>query len=147
MSELAFLDPQRPPLLRTSLGAVLRRHRLDQGRTLADVARAAKVSMPYLSEVERGRKEASSEVLAAVCAALGLELADVLTEVGRALAPARRPAAVRLDPTRLEPVRAEPRLDPARLEQARREQARRDAARRAHRIDALRRPDTLCRAA
>ena len=90
MSDLAFLDPQRPPLLRTSLGAVLRRHRLAQGRTLADVARAAKVSMPYLSEVERGRKEVSSEVLAAVCAALRVELSDVLTEVGRDLAVRRR---------------------------------------------------------
>ncbi len=51
------------PLLRTMLGDVLRRTRLEQGRTLADVARSARVSMPYLSEVERGRKEASSEVL------------------------------------------------------------------------------------
>jgi transcriptional regulator with XRE-family HTH domain len=77
---------QRPrPLLRTKLGDVLRRMRLDQGRTLADVARHARVSMPYLSELERGRKEASSEVLAAVCDALRVELADVLAEVGRDL--------------------------------------------------------------
>jgi transcriptional regulator with XRE-family HTH domain len=73
------------PLLRTTLGEVLRRTRREQGRTLADVARAAKVSMPYLSEVERGRKEASSEVLAAICDALRIELADVLIEVGRDL--------------------------------------------------------------
>ena len=66
------------PLLRTMLGDVLRRTRLEQGRTLADVARAARVSMPYLSEVERGRKEASSEVLAAICDALRLELAELL---------------------------------------------------------------------
>lgn len=71
------------PLLRTKLGDVLRRIRLDQGRTLADVARHARVSMAYLSELERGRKEASSEVLAAVCDALRVELADVLAEVGR----------------------------------------------------------------
>ena len=83
--------PQRPrplrprPLLRTTLGEVLRRTRQEQHRTLADVARAAKVSMPYLSEVERGRKEASSEVLAAICDALHVELADVLLEVGRDL--------------------------------------------------------------
>jgi transcriptional regulator with XRE-family HTH domain len=63
---------------------------------LAEVARAAKVSLPYLSEVERGRKEASSEVLAAVCDALRLELADVLTEAGRDLA-ARRDHAQRRD--------------------------------------------------
>jgi transcriptional regulator with XRE-family HTH domain len=73
------------PLLRTSLGEVLRRIRLEQGRTLADVSRAAKVSMPYLSELERGRKEASSEVLAAICAALSIDLADLLAEVGREL--------------------------------------------------------------
>lgn len=73
------------PLLRTMLGEVLRRTRLAQGRTLAEVARAARVSMPYLSELERGRKEASSEVLAATCDALGLELADLLAEVRRDL--------------------------------------------------------------
>ena len=79
-------DRRSRPLLRTTLGGVLRRARLEQGRTLADVAGAARVSMPYLSEVERGRKEASSEVLAAVCEALRIELSDVLTEVGRDLA-------------------------------------------------------------
>jgi transcriptional regulator with XRE-family HTH domain len=77
---------QRPwPLLRTMVGEALRRTRLAQGRTLADVARAAKVSMPYLSELERGRKEASSEILAAVCRALGLEMSDLLEQVGRDL--------------------------------------------------------------
>jgi transcriptional regulator with XRE-family HTH domain len=80
------------------LGGVLRRARLDQRRTLADVARASKVSMPYLSEVERGRKEVSSEVLAAICEALRIDLSDVLAEVGRALAgtSARRDRAARL---------------------------------------------------
>jgi transcriptional regulator with XRE-family HTH domain len=89
------------PLLRTMLGRVLRRIRQGQGRTLADVARAAKVSMPYLSEVERGRKEASSEVLAAICDSLGIALPDVLAEVGRRLvddrlrgAPARQAGQV-----------------------------------------------------
>ena len=100
-----MLDPavtpapdDRPPLLRTMVGDVLRRIRLEQGRTLAGVARAARVSMPYLSEVERGRKEASSEVLAAVCAALRVELSDVLAEVGQELAAerARRLLADRL---------------------------------------------------
>lgn len=69
------------PLLRSVLGEALRRARLEQGRTLADVALAARVSMPYLSEVERGLKEVSSEVLAALCAALGIDLADLLTVV------------------------------------------------------------------
>jgi transcriptional regulator with XRE-family HTH domain len=78
---------RRPrPLLRTMVGDVLRRTRREQGRTLADVARAARVSMPYLSEVERGRKEASSEVLAAICESLGIELSDLLAGVWRDLA-------------------------------------------------------------
>jgi transcriptional regulator with XRE-family HTH domain len=94
MSDLAVIgphgrEPRSRPLLRTTLGNVLRRQRLAQKRTLAEVARAAKVSLPYLSEVERGRKEASSEVLAAVCEALRLELSDVLTEAGRDLAQRR----------------------------------------------------------
>ncbi|WUU18383.1 helix-turn-helix transcriptional regulator [Streptomyces sp. NBC_00663] len=57
---------------------MLRRERLAQERTLKDVADAARISMPYLSEVERGRKEASSEVLAAAAQALGLGLGDLL---------------------------------------------------------------------
>ena len=73
------------PLVRTKVGEVLRRTRQRQGRTLADVSRAAKVSMPYLSEVERGRKEASSEVLAAICDALHIEVSDLLVWVGRGL--------------------------------------------------------------
>ncbi|WP_435091401.1 helix-turn-helix domain-containing protein [Micromonospora aurantiaca (nom. illeg.)] len=67
-------------LLRRVIGGVLRRIRLRQGRTLREVALAAGVSLPYLSEVERGRKEASSEVLAAICRALGIHLADLLEE-------------------------------------------------------------------
>ena len=66
------------PRLRTLIGDVLREERHDQERTLADVADAAAVSLPYLSEVERGTKEVSSDLLAAICDALDLELADVL---------------------------------------------------------------------
>jgi transcriptional regulator with XRE-family HTH domain len=96
---------QRPrPLLRTTLGDVLRRTRREQRRTLADVARAAKVSMPYLSEIERGRKEASSEVLGAICDALRIELSDLLAQAGRDLVD-RRAAVVRLDLVRLEAIR------------------------------------------
>jgi hypothetical protein len=69
----------REPLWRDLVGDVLRRERLDQERTLKDVADAARISMPYLSEVERGRKEASSEVLAAAAHALGLGLGDLLS--------------------------------------------------------------------
>jgi transcriptional regulator with XRE-family HTH domain len=85
-------------LLRTILGEVLRRARREQRRTLAEVSRDARVSMQYLSELERGRKEASSEVLAAVCDALGLDLAYLLTEVGRQLAEdrARQATVIRL---------------------------------------------------
>ncbi|WP_304441280.1 helix-turn-helix domain-containing protein [Kineosporia sp. A_224] len=66
------------PLWRTVVGAVLRDERHRQGRTLRHVADAAGVSVPYLSEVERGRKEASSEILAAVAGALELRLVDLL---------------------------------------------------------------------
>ncbi|CAL9627859.1 helix-turn-helix domain-containing protein [Streptomyces sp. enrichment culture] len=68
----------REPLWRDLVGDVLRRERLAQERTLKDVADEARISMPYLSEVERGRKEASSEVLAAAAHALGLGLGDLL---------------------------------------------------------------------
>lgn len=68
----------REPLWRDVVGEVLRRERLAQARTLKDVADAARISMPYLSEVERGRKEASSEVLAAAARSLGLGLAELL---------------------------------------------------------------------
>jgi transcriptional regulator with XRE-family HTH domain len=68
-------------LLRGLIGMVLRRVRLGQNRTLRDVAEVARVSVPYLSEVERGRKEPSSELLAAICSALDLELTDLLSEV------------------------------------------------------------------
>jgi len=79
-------------LFRRLLGEVLRRHRQRQGRTLRDVAAAARVSLGYLSEVERGVKEASSELLSAVCDALDVSLADVLREVSEdLLALERRP--------------------------------------------------------
>ncbi|MDQ1702557.1 MAG: hypothetical protein QOF57_1809 [Frankiaceae bacterium] len=68
-------------LWRDALGASLRRLRLRQGRTLRDVSAAARVSLGYLSEIERGRKEPSSELLAAICTALGLTLSDVLFDV------------------------------------------------------------------
>jgi transcriptional regulator with XRE-family HTH domain len=77
------------PPLREVFGRLLRRVRLRQGRTLADVAERARVSAQYLSEVERGRKEPSSEVLAAVCVALGVDLPDLLVAAGRDLLAAR----------------------------------------------------------
>jgi transcriptional regulator with XRE-family HTH domain len=83
-------------LLRRLLGEVLRRHRLAQSRTLRDVSSAAGVSLGYLSEVERGRKEASSELLASICGALEVSLADVLREVSDLLT--REERKVRLAP-------------------------------------------------
>jgi len=103
---LAFGDTQRQqapsPLLRTMVGGVLRRTRLGQGRTLADVAASARISMQYLSELERGRKEASSEILAAVCRALRLDLSELLAAVGHDLLNqrGRRSAVVRIGPFR-----------------------------------------------
>ena len=68
-------------MLREVLGAELRRVRTLQGRTLRDVSAAASVSLGYLSEVERGEKEASSEMLLAICGALGVPLSIVLSTV------------------------------------------------------------------
>jgi len=88
MGELVELQPirRRPkPLWREALGEVLRRERLGQERILTEVATVAGVSPQYLSEIERGRKEPSSEVLGAVTEALGLELHDVVRRVGASL--------------------------------------------------------------
>ena len=96
-------------LLRTQLGNSLRSHRLSQRRTLRDVSGAARVSLGYLSEVERGQKEASSELLASICDALEVELADLLAEVSdgmRSNGAATRPAPARTEETSAEPVPA-----------------------------------------
>ena len=69
------------PLLRGALGSTLRAVRMSQGRTLRDVAKSARVSLGYLSEVERGQKEASSELLNSICSALDLSLSMVLSDV------------------------------------------------------------------
>ncbi len=73
-------------LLREAVGHTLRGARTAQSRTLRDVAREARVSLGYLSEVERGQKEASSELLNAICEALGLTLSSVMTGVTHELA-------------------------------------------------------------
>jgi transcriptional regulator with XRE-family HTH domain len=73
-------------LLREVIGDVLRRARTEQGRTLREVSDSARVSLGYLSEVERGRKEASSELLTAICGALDVPLSRVLAEAGEDLA-------------------------------------------------------------
>ncbi len=68
-------------LLRRVIGETLRARRLGQQRTLREVSSNARVSLGYLSEIERGQKEASSELLASICGALGVPLSDVLSDV------------------------------------------------------------------
>ena len=73
-------------LLRRVIGDALRARRQGQHRTLREVSTAANVSLGYLSEIERGQKEASSELLGSICDALGAQLSDVLREVSDTLA-------------------------------------------------------------
>jgi transcriptional regulator with XRE-family HTH domain len=80
-------------LLREVIGDVLRQARTDQGRTLREVSDDARVSLGYLSEVERGRKEASSELLSAICGALEVPLSRVLSDAGEELARQERTPA------------------------------------------------------
>lgn len=101
-------------LLRTQLGTTLRGHRLRQRRTLRDVSGVARVSLGYLSEVERGQKEASSELLASICDALELELADLLAEVSEELRSGVPGSAVRpVAPAAVPAAGAEPAAAPA----------------------------------
>jgi transcriptional regulator with XRE-family HTH domain len=88
----------RPVLFREELGAILRTARTNQNRTLRDVADAACVSLGYLSELERGRKEASSEMLNSICEALGMQLWQLLAAV------AKRIAVVDNTPQMVQPV-------------------------------------------
>lgn len=92
-------------VLRILIGEALRTTRLRQDRTLREVSAAARVSLGYLSEVERGQKEASSELLASICRALGVRLSDVLREVSESL------SAVEPAPPQLVPA-AGPAVDP-----------------------------------
>jgi hypothetical protein len=73
-------------VLRNVIGDELRRRRQDQGRTLRDISGAASVSLGYLSEIERGQKEASSELIAAICGALEVSLSDILASVSTSVA-------------------------------------------------------------
>jgi len=73
------------PVLRHVVGETLRAVRLRQRRTLREVSAAARVSLGYLSEVERGHKEPSSELLAAICEALDVPLSEVFLSVSDTL--------------------------------------------------------------
>jgi transcriptional regulator with XRE-family HTH domain len=78
--------PEHAPLLREALGDALRDERRTRGRTLRDVAKSSQVSLAYLSEIERGQKEASSEIISAVCTALGITMLDLVVSVARTYA-------------------------------------------------------------
>lgn len=80
-ADMQKAKPARKPLLREAFGSVIREHRMKSGRTLRQVSRDAQMALGYLSEVERGQKEASSEVLASLCKALDLPLVTLLVRV------------------------------------------------------------------
>jgi transcriptional regulator with XRE-family HTH domain len=117
-------------LVRHLLGGVLRRQRLRQGLTLREVSIDARVSRGYISEVERGQKEASSELLAAICSALEVPLSDVLREVsdeidkleGVITSPVRKPGLTPVQSHRIERSTADSRhigtrrIDKSRIE-------------------------------
>lgn len=89
----------KPVLLRRVIGEELRRRRIQQNRTLREVSKVAQVSLGYLSEVERGQKEASSELLAAICRSLNMSLSALMTDV--AVEIARQEKAFAHPPTSL----------------------------------------------
>ena len=129
-------------LVRHLLGGVLRRQRLRQGLTLREVSVDARVSLGYISEVERGQKEASSELLAAICAALEVPLSAILREVSDEIdkieAPVLTPAAGRQAITKVASRQVEPAVvDTRRLDASRVDAHGVDAHRvDAHRVDA-----------
>jgi XRE family transcriptional regulator, stress-response regulator len=84
-------------IFRRLLGEVLRGQRMRQGRTLREVSADARVSLGYISEVERGQKEASSELLASICAALDVPLSEILSEVSDAVALEEAALAMQLE--------------------------------------------------
>jgi transcriptional regulator with XRE-family HTH domain len=101
-------------LVRSALGAQLRRRRVEQSRTLREVSSRARVSLGYLSEVERGQKEASSELLASICEALDVRLSTLLQDTSDELALAElvsdaelvaAGSSVRTLPARVDPLR------------------------------------------
>ena len=99
------------PVLRQVVGETLRGVRMRQRRTLREVSASARVSLGYLSEVERGQKEPSSELLAAICGALEVELSDLFGEVSRTL---RREEKLALINSRVAVIPAGPaRISPA----------------------------------
>src|SRR4051794_4737088 len=94
----ANLRKEQPVVIfRRLLGEVLRAQRMRQGRTLRQVSGDARVSLGYISEIERGQKEASSELLASICAALDVPLSEILSEVSDAVALEEAALAMQLE--------------------------------------------------
>ena len=91
-------------IFRRLLGEVLRSQRMRQGLTLRQVSAEARVSLGYISEVERGQKEASSELLAAICAALDVPLSEILSEVSDAVALEEAALAMQLESVELDSI-------------------------------------------
>ncbi|MCY7401166.1 MAG: helix-turn-helix domain-containing protein [Nocardioides sp.] len=91
-------------LFRRLLGDVLRGARMQRGMTLRELSAQARVSLGYISEIERGQKEASSELLASLCQAMDLPLSDVLRDVADAVAVEE--AALAIVTTRIAPARS-----------------------------------------
>jgi hypothetical protein len=87
-------EPQVEPLWRESVGRELREERLASGKRLIDIAEEAGVSPQYLSEVERGLKDPSSELLAAIAGALGLSVAEIATRVASSTISTRSPVCL-----------------------------------------------------
>ena|SRR5665811_1251953 len=85
-------------VFRRLLGEVLRSQRMRQGRTLRQISADARVSLGYISEIERGQKEASSELLYSICAALDVPLSEILSEVSDAVALEEAALAMQLEP-------------------------------------------------
>jgi len=81
-------------LLRYAVGSAIRRLRLAKGLTLREISQASAISLPYLSEIERGRKEPSSEILQTVCVVLGITLRQLMRETDAELVTAERAAGV-----------------------------------------------------
>jgi len=84
-------------IFRRLLGEVLRAQRMRQGRTLRQVSAEARVSLGYISEIERGQKEASSELLASICSALDVPLSEILSDVSDAVALEEAALAMQLE--------------------------------------------------
>ncbi len=96
-------------LFRRLLGEVLRSQRMRQGRTLREVSADARVSLGYISEIERGQKEASSELLASLCSALDVPLSEILSEVSDAVALEEAALAMQLEDVTIDTASLQPR--------------------------------------